>query len=101
MTTARIDPDVLRAAAPKFKAAADDLKQAMETLFAGGQGEGAPWGSDGIGDAFAKGYLPAVEKAKEGFTTIAGSTAETGVALEIAAKDWEEQEARTKRQLSD
>ncbi|MGC7102520.1 hypothetical protein ACPZ19_48290 [Amycolatopsis lurida] len=101
MTKAKIEPDVLRAAAPKFKAAADELKQAMDTLFAAGQGEGAPWGDDKIGKAFAKGYLPAVEQARKGFTAISSSTGETGAAVEIAARKWEEQEDKTKRQLSD
>ncbi|ALG12885.1 WXG100 family type VII secretion target [Kibdelosporangium phytohabitans] len=97
MTSADIQPDVLRAAVPKFRAAGDELVTAMNTLFAGGQGEGAPWGGDKIGQAFAKGYLPAVEEARKGFTSVSASTRETGEALEIAARKWEEQENRTKR----
>ncbi|ONI70514.1 hypothetical protein ALI144C_48630 [Actinosynnema sp. ALI-1.44] len=101
MTSAEIQPDVLRAAVPKFRAAGDDLTAAMTTLFTGGQGEGAPWGNDDIGKAFAKGYLPAVEEARKGFTAVSTSTRETGEALEIAARKWEERENQTTRKYGD
>ncbi|UAK32375.1 hypothetical protein K8O92_32630 [Nocardia asteroides] len=63
MTNFRVDPDSLRATRPgftdvadKIAAAAADLRRVIET-------EGECWGSDKIGQSFAKNYTPDVPKA--------------------------------------
>ncbi|AXB44061.1 WXG100 family type VII secretion target [Amycolatopsis albispora] len=94
-----VEPDVVRAAAPKFSAVSDGVTKAKNDLWAKGQGEGAPWGDDEAGEEFAKGYLPAVKLAETKFFQLAKAIEDTRKALDTAADRYEGTDQGVKRGL--
>lgn len=52
----RVEPDTLRAVAPRFAELSDAIDSARGTLASAISAEGECWGSDETGDSFAKGY---------------------------------------------
>lgn len=53
----RVEPDILRAAAPKVADAADALAAAFAALSSSLSAEGECWGADEPGSSFAEGYV--------------------------------------------
>ncbi|MBP1162446.1 WXG100 family type VII secretion target [Rhodococcus sp. PvR099] len=84
-----VDPDGLRSAAPRFEAVADALDRTRTQLSGALQAEGASWGSDETGAAFAEGYVPGADSAVDGLLkvaeamrAIAGAVTETADAFD-------------------
>ncbi|WP_040776381.1 WXG100 family type VII secretion target [Nocardia pneumoniae] len=63
MTNFRVDPEALRATRPGFANVADKIAAAAQNLRRVIEAEGECWGSDKIGQNFAKDYTPDVPKA--------------------------------------
>ncbi|MBF6300261.1 hypothetical protein IU459_22330 [Nocardia amamiensis] len=63
MTNFRVDPEALRATRPGFVDVADKIAAAAANLRRVIETEGECWGSDKIGQNFAKDYTPDVPKA--------------------------------------
>jgi uncharacterized protein YukE len=63
VTDFRVDPDALRATRPGFTNVADRIAAAAANLRRVIEAEGECWGSDKIGQSFAKNYTPDVPKA--------------------------------------
>ncbi|MFG1792289.1 WXG100 family type VII secretion target [Nocardia sp. NPDC049149] len=66
MTNFRADPDALRATRSGFADVADRIAAAAANLRRVLDAEGECWGSDQIGQSFAKNYTPGVPKALDG-----------------------------------
>lgn len=73
-----VAPDRLRGAGPRWQAIADALDGARAELTAAMRSEGASWGSDEPGVAFAQAYLPGADSAVDGLRKV-------GVALRSIA----------------
>ncbi|WP_068275038.1 WXG100 family type VII secretion target [Aldersonia kunmingensis] len=52
----RVEPDALRAVAPRFAELSDAVESARQTLASALSAEGECWGADESGESFAKGY---------------------------------------------
>lgn len=64
-----VDPNALRASLPELQRLADEAASVLSELTGTVDREGACWGSDASGKAFAKNYLPDVE---QGIRNLAG-----------------------------
>lgn len=59
------DVDGIRSTAPEFSKAADGVTDAWKSISDLQTAEGACWGGDAAGQAFANSYLPAVIEAEQ------------------------------------
>ncbi|MEU4319010.1 hypothetical protein AB0F85_16360 [Nocardia fluminea] len=73
MSSLKADPQALRGTQPSFTSVADTITTGVQKLAAVIAAEGECWGSDEIGQSFAKNYTPGVEpgqKAVTGLSTV-------------------------------
>ncbi|MGO4200724.1 WXG100 family type VII secretion target [Rhodococcus sp. TAF43] len=85
----RVDPQQLRGAAPHFDVLADRLTDALSELASTLDTEGASWGTDAPGTAFASMYVPGADGARsalrhvaEVFAGVAGGLRDTAEVFE-------------------
>ncbi|AIJ27138.1 WXG100 family type VII secretion target [Amycolatopsis methanolica] len=80
-----MDPDTVRSGAGKFPPAGDDLKAAGAALKAALEAQGACWGNDESGQAFAKDYEPAAKNCTEAFGSLSQALKDVAKAVKDAA----------------
>ncbi|NIH77687.1 hypothetical protein [Amycolatopsis viridis] len=80
-----MDPDTVRSGAGKFPHAGDLLKQAGEALEAALAAQGACWGDDESGQAFAKDYEPAAKNCVAAFAGLDQALKDVAKAVKAAA----------------
>lgn len=80
-----MDPDTVRSGAGKFPPAGDLLKQAGEALKTALAAQGACWGNDESGQAFAKDYEPAAKNCTEAFGSLSQALKDVAKAVKDAA----------------
>ncbi|GHF10877.1 hypothetical protein GCM10017786_50690 [Amycolatopsis deserti] len=80
-----MDPDTVRSGAGKFPPAGDDLKAAGDALKAALAAQGACWGNDESGQAFAKDYEPAAKNCVEAFGSLDKALKDVAKAVKSAA----------------
>lgn len=68
-----MDPGRVRAAAPKFDVAADELQHAKQALEGALQAAGNCWGNDEAGQQFGQSYLPGAHGVGEAFDSLAAA----------------------------
>lgn len=81
----RVDGVALRAVAPSFAGMSADLSSALRTLAAALAAEGACWGGDEAGAAFAEQYGPAAQQAQSAMAGVAAAVSSAGDAIVMAA----------------
>jgi WXG100 family type VII secretion target len=85
-----VHPEKLRGASPKFDNASDSLKTALDKLNGVLQAEGACWGGDEAGQAFAKEYEPGAENGTESMQALAQALHQVRGELDATARTWDE-----------
>ncbi|CAM4390229.1 hypothetical protein NONI108955_24275 [Nocardia ninae] len=85
MTDFRVDPDALRATRPGFTSVADKITAAAQNLRRVIEAEGECWGSDKIGQSFAKNYTPSVPKALKSIDGLSKAMGNLGDRMVAAA----------------
>lgn len=83
------DPDHIRGVAPRIDDAAARTRDALATLRATLDAEGACWGADETGATFSSGYLPAADSAEGAIATVAESLTNIATGLRNTAKAFE------------
>lgn len=84
-----VNPEALRARAPKFAAAADKLTKAFDDLEAVKDAEGACWGSDEAGTKFEEKYKPIADGTVTGKNFLENHLNRTTEDLGKTADRWE------------
>ena len=84
-----VDPTRLRSAAPRFDAVADQLRNAGAALNTALSAEGACWGGDEAGQAFAQKYLPQLEATTTALGNVVEALRAIRTSLDASADTWE------------
>lgn len=90
--TLEVDPQALRATQPSFTSVADTITTAAAALARAIADEGECWGTDEIGQAFAKNYTPGVDSGQKAVTGLATVMTQLGANLVTIATAFETQD---------
>jgi hypothetical protein len=96
VTTLRVDAAALRTAEPAFDTMASAVAGLLSRLTAALAAEGACWGADEVGSAFAQGYLPAAISVFEALPPLRDGIAGTGAAVLAVADTVDSAEDRSR-----
>lgn len=96
-----LDPDELHASAVEMDRVAAETAQMVADLKAAFAREGACWGGDKPGNAFAEGYLPSTEQNMAGFEDLVNSARAISAGLRAAADTFTEADRAGGTQLRD
>lgn len=96
MTTLRADTAALRAAEPAFDTMAAAVAGLLNRLAGALDAEGACWGADEVGSAFAQKYLPAAISVLDALPPLRDAIAGTGAAVLAVADNVDSAEDRSR-----
>ncbi|MBF6126961.1 WXG100 family type VII secretion target [Nocardia brasiliensis] len=100
MTNFRVDPDALRATRAEFVSVADQITSAAQKLRQVIEAEGECWGSDKIGQSFAKNYTPGVPKALTGVDGLSKAMSTLGDKMVATANELQNRDQINAAQLN-
>lgn len=95
-----VDLDALRAGAPEHERIAADVAATVRDLRNALSTEGAPWGSDDAGRAFAESYLPEHQQTMADLDTLVATLRQSGSDLRQLANNFEDIDLLGKRWIS-
>ncbi|MFI6955834.1 hypothetical protein ACIBJI_20440 [Nocardia sp. NPDC050408] len=84
------DPEALRARAPEHERIAADVAATVQTLRNALSAEGAPWGDDDAGRAFAQSYIPEHKQTMADLDSLVGVLRQSGSDLRQLANNLED-----------
>lgn len=84
-----VDPVALRSASPRFDGVGDAVTSAFDRLTGALSSEGACWGDDAAGQAFAKGYRPGADLANQVTPALVDALRAIRTELDASANAWE------------
>ncbi|NUS45239.1 MAG: hypothetical protein HOQ24_16310, partial [Mycobacteriaceae bacterium] len=96
-----IDVDQLRALAPTFDRVGVEALAAIRRLRTALDVEGAPWGNDDTGHAFAKSYLPEKQRTMSDLETLAEVLRQAGADLRQLATNVENQDHALRQRVAE
>ncbi|WP_405137586.1 hypothetical protein [Nocardia sp. NBC_01388] len=88
-----VDPNALRASLPELRWLADEAASALTELTGAVDREGACWGNDAGGKAFAKNYLPDVEQGIRNLTGLVSGMRALGSEVSNVANEFDNQDS--------
>ncbi|MEU7768499.1 hypothetical protein AB0B25_25775 [Nocardia sp. NPDC049190] len=94
------DPDALRARAPEHERIAADVAATVRDLRNALSAEGAPWGSDDAGRAFAESYLPEHQQTMADLDALVAILRQSGSDLRQLANNFEDGDLLGERLIS-
>ncbi|MFF0530726.1 hypothetical protein ACFYT3_20300 [Nocardia amikacinitolerans] len=92
MSSLQVDPDALRSTKPGFAAAAEKVLEAVRNVQATVAAEGECWGSDEIGQNFAKEYTPGAEDGMKGIEGLGKSIEALSGGVDAIASAFQQQD---------
>ncbi|WP_431957701.1 hypothetical protein [Nocardia lijiangensis] len=92
MSSLQVDPEALRATKPGFAAAAEKVLEAVKNVQTTVAAEGECWGSDEIGQNFAKEYTPGAEDGMKGLEGLGKSIEALSGGVDAIASAFQQQD---------
>ncbi|MCQ4120425.1 WXG100 family type VII secretion target [Rhodococcus tibetensis] len=94
-----VDPNHFRTVAPRFGGLADTADALIAELTSALDAEGAAWGSDEGGTAFAGHYIPGAESAVHAVASLVALFSAIGDGMRATAESFEATETRFSQEL--